>query len=85
MMKNHLPKLIPLVIIVILFLAIGSNAYYILGNEEQAVVERFGRLHQVVDSSGLNFKIPLIPMKSTAFSMDTDRRARPRPTAPRPT
>ncbi len=59
-MKNHLPKLIPLVIIVILFLAIGSNAYYILGNEEQAVVERFGELHQVVDNSGLNFKIPLI-------------------------
>jgi membrane protease subunit HflK len=57
-MKNG--KLIPLVLILILIAFIGFQSYYFLENAEEAVVQRFGKLHSVVTSSGLNFKIPLV-------------------------
>jgi len=57
-MKNG--KLIPLVVILILIGFIGFQSYYFLENAEEAVVQRFGRVHTVVTKSGLNFKIPLV-------------------------
>jgi membrane protease subunit HflK len=49
--------LIPLIIVVA---ATFMNSYYMLDNAEQAVVERFGKLHTVITEAGLHFKIPFI-------------------------
>ena len=48
-------------IIIVLVIAIGAmNSFFILENAEQAVIERFGEKIDVVDKSGLNFKLPFV-------------------------
>jgi membrane protease subunit HflK len=53
-------KLVFLVIVLALAAMIGSQSYYFVENAEQAVVQRFGEVIEVVSDSGLQFKIPLI-------------------------
>jgi membrane protease subunit HflK len=49
-----------LLIIVILAIFAGFNSYYTLENAEQAVIERFGEVVNIVNEPGLNFKVPFI-------------------------
>lgn len=58
-MKKSNKSFILLIIIAILIYG-GFNSYYILENAEQAVIERFGEKVKIVNSSGINFKLPFI-------------------------
>ena len=49
-----------LLIIVVLVIFAGFNSYYTLENAEQAVIERFGEVVNIVNEPGLNFKVPFI-------------------------
>ena len=49
-----------LLIIVVLAIFAGFNSYYTLENAEQAVIERFGEVVNIVNEPGLNFKVPFI-------------------------
>lgn len=52
---------IAVAVIVILIIAFGLfNSIYNLGNAEQAVVQRFGAVINIVDEPGIHFKIPLV-------------------------
>ncbi|MDW7662522.1 MAG: FtsH protease activity modulator HflK [Bacillota bacterium] len=46
-------------IIIIIALAVMSS-YYTLDNAEEAVIERFGKLHRVNTEAGLHFKLPFV-------------------------
>lgn len=57
-MKSGKFLLIIPVLIIAIFL--GMNSFYMLDNAEVAVVERLGKLNDVINNPGLNFKIPVI-------------------------
>ena len=57
-MKRH-GILSTLVIVALVFL-FATQSYYFLDNAEEAVIQRFGEVIKVSDTSGLNFKLPLI-------------------------
>lgn len=59
-MGKRLSMLPLIVVIVIVAVFAGSQSFYVLENAEQAVIERFGQLVDVVDTSGLNFKVPFV-------------------------
>ena len=52
-------KVIVIVAIVVAVLAVGSNAFYTIGEQEQAVVTTFGT-PSCVSEPGLHFKIPFV-------------------------
>ena len=56
-----------LALVVILIVLIGTNAYYKVDEQEQAVVTMFGKVIDV-KTAGLYFKIPLI---QTVTKVDT--------------
>lgn len=62
-MKNKKSKgsltLFILILVVVAIFA-GFNSYYMLNNAEQAVIERFGEVVNIVNNPGLNFKIPFV-------------------------
>src|SRR6056297_2780734 len=45
-------------ILVVLAIFAGYSSYYTLNNAEQAVIERFGEAVNIVNTPGLNFKVP---------------------------
>src|SRR6056297_3025627 len=49
-----------IIILVVLAIFAGFRSYYTLNNAEQAVVERFGEVVNIVNTPGLNFKVPFI-------------------------
>jgi len=54
-------SMLPLVIMIIAVAVFaGSQSFYVLENAEQAVIERFGQMVNVVNTPGLNFKLPFI-------------------------
>lgn len=57
---SKIKKMIPTVLVVILLLIAGLNSVYMLQDRENGVILRFGKVHGVVTSSGLNFKVPFI-------------------------
>jgi len=48
------------ILLVVLAIFAGFNSYYTLNNAEQAVIERFGEVVNIVNTPGLNFKVPFI-------------------------
>ena len=48
-----------IIAIVLVLLIVGTNCYYTIGEQEQAVVTTFGR-PQAVSTPGLHFKVPFI-------------------------
>ncbi len=59
-MGKRLSMLPLLVVIVAIGVFAGSQSFYVLENAEQAVIERFGQMVNVVGTPGLNFKLPFI-------------------------
>lgn len=57
-MKNMLTAFIPIALLGLLF--IGSNAFFIVSENEQAVVTQFGRFIQKVQEPGFYVKTPFI-------------------------
>ena len=57
-MNKILKVLIPVVILIIIFFALGP--LYIIDEGEQAVVTRFGRIIKTEDSAGLKTKMPVV-------------------------
>ena len=57
MKPQKLLIILPFLLIAILVL---FNSYYMLDNAEEAVIERFGKLHTVNNTAGLHFKVPFI-------------------------
>ncbi len=52
---------LPLIIVaLVLVVFIGSQSYYVLANAEVAVIERFGEKINIVNTPGLQFKLPII-------------------------
>ena len=54
-------KVVRIVTLILLVFILGTNCYYTIGEQEQAVVTTFGK-PQAVSSPGLHFKIPFIQM-----------------------
>lgn len=59
-MKGKISKSLFFVIILVILIFAGFNSVYTLRNAEQGVIERFGEQIQVVNQSGVNFKIPFV-------------------------
>ncbi len=54
-------KVVRIVAAILIVLILGTNCYYTIGEQEQAVITTFGK-PQAVSSPGLHFKVPLIQM-----------------------
>lgn len=57
-MKKILKILIPVVLLLIIFMAMGP--FYILNEGEQAITTRFGKIEDTQTDAGLKLKVPLI-------------------------
>lgn len=64
-MERTITSVITIVIILALVGLVAINGFYNLGNTDQAVIQRFGEVVQIVDDPGLHFKIPLIDKVTT--------------------
>lgn len=53
-------KFLLLIPIILILAAAVMSSYYTLDNAEEAVIERFGKLHRVNTEAGLHFKIPFV-------------------------
>ncbi|MBE0449256.1 MAG: FtsH protease activity modulator HflK [Clostridia bacterium] len=53
-------KILLLIPIIIIIAAAVMSSYYTLDNAEEAVIERFGKLHRVNTEAGLHFKVPFV-------------------------
>ncbi len=59
-MKKGVRRILSLVLIPLVLVVLGLNAFFILENKENGVVLRFGQLQEVVTKPGVNFKLPFI-------------------------
>ncbi len=59
-MRKKIFTIGPIIIIIIALAFILLNSVYMLENQENAVVLRFGRVNEVVTDPGLHFKVPLV-------------------------
>lgn len=57
-MKNPLSAIIPVVIVVVLFVA--TEAFFIINENEQCVVTQFGRFVRKIQKPGFHYKTPFI-------------------------
>jgi membrane protease subunit HflK len=62
-------KAISNIVVIVVLLAIVAfgifNSVYNLGNAEQAVIQRFGEVVEIVDEPGIHFKMPFIDTVTT--------------------
>lgn len=70
-MNGKISKSFFLVLLVIVAIYGVMNSYYTLENTDQAVIERFGEVVKLVDTPGLNFKIPFIERVYVFNTTDT--------------
>ena len=54
-------KVVRIVTLILLVFILGTNCYYTIGEQEQAVVTTFGK-PQAISTPGLHFKVPFIQM-----------------------
>lgn len=59
-MGRRLSMLPMVVLIIAVAVFAGSQSFYVLENAEQAVIERFGQMVNVVSTPGLNLKVPFV-------------------------
>lgn len=64
-MERTITSVIAIVVILALVGLVAINGFYNLGNTDQAVIQRFGEVVEIVDNPGLHFKIPLIDQVTT--------------------
>lgn len=64
-MERTITSVVVIVVILALVGLVAVNGIYNLGNTDQAVIQRFGEVVQIVDDPGLHFKIPLIDKVTT--------------------
>lgn len=57
--KKIVKTIVPIVLIVLTVLILGTSCWYTIGEQEQAVLTTFGKA-EAITSPGLHFKIPLI-------------------------
>lgn len=59
-MQKNIFRIVPIAVIIIVLVFAGLNSFYMLEDKESGVVLRFGRVHDVITTPGLNFKAPFI-------------------------
>jgi membrane protease subunit HflK len=61
--KKASRRVFPTIIGILLLIVLAANSIYTLNNGEEAVVTRFGKRVKIVDTPGLQFKLPFIDNK----------------------
>jgi membrane protease subunit HflK len=59
-MERTIANVVVIVVILAIIGLIGFNGIYTLGVEDQAVIQRFGEVVQIVEEPGIHFKVPVI-------------------------
>ena len=59
-MERTIANVVVIVVLVALAGFVAMNGFYTLGVEEQAVIQRFGEVVEIVEEPGIHFKIPVI-------------------------
>lgn len=59
-MERTIANVVIIVVILAIIGLIGFNGIYTLGVEEQAVIQRFGEVVEIVEEPGIHFKVPVI-------------------------